>query len=471
MRVLSLDRGFYFIVVVWGERFRDQFLEYCLPSLLSPGNLPTLNTRQPSKFLIATRPDDWEAMRATAIFGQLERFVAPVFIEIPSCPPERSGREHMGLGHKLCCDIAHHEKAYGLILTPDCMLSDGAVRRLQNLASARAELVLSATLRFEEESFFAILRQETGLLDEARQISGQALCLSGRQLVSAALKGMHSETLGYEWDAPYFAPLPAGAWWRVPEEEGIVVHAQCWLPLLMDYSVVADHDTTTFANWTIDGDYFFKNFGQSRAIHVVQDSDEIFIASWGPASDRPYHLNRHPLLGEIGKGATFRSAFHGPIFDPLKRRTFFLPVRWHTQAINENWVATEHRALRTLLTYVTPPNDLCSLDSAISSLSSSRSGARDAANIVRAEWEKLGLWRREPLRAIWFVALSLVAVIERLKRLKWEWTVEGHGARHRIGKALHGDRVAQRWVMWRFRVLIRQILGRSLNLPMPPLPD
>ena len=33
-----LERGFYFIVVLWGERFRDYFLEYCLPSLLSPGN-------------------------------------------------------------------------------------------------------------------------------------------------------------------------------------------------------------------------------------------------------------------------------------------------------------------------------------------------------------------------------------------------------------------------------------------------
>src|SRR5580704_9946579 len=41
-----LDRPFYFIVVLWGERFREYFLEYCAPSLLSPGNLPALSTRQ-----------------------------------------------------------------------------------------------------------------------------------------------------------------------------------------------------------------------------------------------------------------------------------------------------------------------------------------------------------------------------------------------------------------------------------------
>jgi hypothetical protein len=39
-----LDREFYFIVVLWGERFRTYFLEYCVPSLLSAKNIPSLRT-------------------------------------------------------------------------------------------------------------------------------------------------------------------------------------------------------------------------------------------------------------------------------------------------------------------------------------------------------------------------------------------------------------------------------------------
>src|SRR4051812_26651627 len=94
-----LDRPIHFIVVLWGEHFRNDFLEYCVASLLSPGNLPTLSTQAPSKFLIATRPDDWAAIRSTAIFRQLERYIIPVFVEIPPCPPHQH-YAHMGLGHK-----------------------------------------------------------------------------------------------------------------------------------------------------------------------------------------------------------------------------------------------------------------------------------------------------------------------------------------------------------------------------------
>ena len=61
----ALDRPFYFIVVLWGERFRKYFLDFCLASALSPGNIPALLASRRSKFLIATRPEDWAAMRET----------------------------------------------------------------------------------------------------------------------------------------------------------------------------------------------------------------------------------------------------------------------------------------------------------------------------------------------------------------------------------------------------------------------
>ncbi len=61
-----LDRPFYFILVLWGERFRNYFLDLCLPTLLSPRNLPALATRPRSKFLICTRPHDWAAMTGSA---------------------------------------------------------------------------------------------------------------------------------------------------------------------------------------------------------------------------------------------------------------------------------------------------------------------------------------------------------------------------------------------------------------------
>src|SRR5436190_10561078 len=91
-----LDRPFYFIIVLWGERFRNYFLDLSLPTLLSPRNLPSLATRQRSKFLFCTRPDDWAALQAAPIFKLLERYVEPVYIEIPPCPLNVHGCVHMG---------------------------------------------------------------------------------------------------------------------------------------------------------------------------------------------------------------------------------------------------------------------------------------------------------------------------------------------------------------------------------------
>ena len=61
-----------------------------------------------------------------------------------------------------------------------------------------------------------------------------------------------------------------------------MLHSLSWAPLLLDYGAVGDHDTSTFDQWTLDGDYLFNNSGNMKKIHVVQDSDEIFLASWGP---------------------------------------------------------------------------------------------------------------------------------------------------------------------------------------------
>ena len=129
-----LDRPFYFILVLWGARFRNYFLDLCLPTLLSPRNLPSLATRQRSKFLFCTRPEDWAAISAAPIFRLLERHVEPVYFEIPPCPPGVSGCVHMGIGHRRGCELAYEAKAYPFVLTPDSIFSDGTIAHLQELA-------------------------------------------------------------------------------------------------------------------------------------------------------------------------------------------------------------------------------------------------------------------------------------------------------------------------------------------------
>jgi hypothetical protein len=430
----TLERPFYFICVLWGERFREYFVEYCLPSLLAPGNLPALSTRSPSKLLIATLPEDWAALEATAVFQAVARYLTPVFIEIPPCPPDRSGCQHMGIGHRLACDMASRDKAYGAVLTPDSMLSDGSIARLQELAQTGIELVLTAALRFGEEPFLAHLRTLGVLPTGSRSKSGAALTISGRQMVHAAVNGFHSETLAYEWDAPGVLAVVPAAWWRVPGEDGILLHSLSWAPLLLDYGAVKDHDTSTFDEWTLDGDYVFRNVGGMERIHVVQDSDEMFLASWGPLDERPVKRLKVPFGSKLLSGLFFRQSFRSGIFDPLKRRIFFLPVRWHAKPLNRKWTAAEARAARQLDRWVRPDEPLS-----------------PPAASVPTMW--IGL------------ALALVKLREisgsLLMFFAYFWFFRKRAA-IMLGRILRGDREAMRRTTWILRSLI---FKKAASLP------
>src|SRR5271156_2630308 len=92
-------RPFYFIVVVWGERYTDFLCNFCIPALLSPNNIPAL-LNAGNKFLIATTDEDWARMQARPIFGLLKQYVEPVFIQIPPNTENVSHCVHMGVGHK-----------------------------------------------------------------------------------------------------------------------------------------------------------------------------------------------------------------------------------------------------------------------------------------------------------------------------------------------------------------------------------
>lgn len=348
-------RPFYFIVVVWGERYTDFLVNFCIPSLLAPNNIPALANRGRNKFLIATTEEDWARIQQRPIFERLREYVEPVKIAIPPCPEGVSPCVHMGIGHKLATHIAFEDRAYGVLLTPDLMLSDGSVAAVQRHALARTQVVLAAALRFGEEPLFEHL-EKLGVVSTGSRLGeiGKPLIVTGRQLVWAGIRSFHSETLRYEWDAPYFSNFPVACWWRVPEEDGIVLHSLSWAPLLLDYSAIERHDTSVMDNWTVDGDYVYRNFGLDGKVHVVQDSDEIMLVSWARLADKeqvlsPNRMFSNKITQRWRKIGVVSITYNHKVFDPLKRRFFLEPVRWHARDLEPGaWSAVEKRALKLL---------------------------------------------------------------------------------------------------------------------------
>lgn len=435
-----LERPFHFAIVLWGERFRNYFLEYCLPSLLSPGNIPSLRTRTPSKFLIATRPEDWSAMSETAIFRKLATYIEPVYLEIPPCPPGRSGCEHMGKGDKLACAVSFQEKAYVVRVSPDCMFSDGTIARIQELAGAGYELAVCAALRFGEEPLFSNLHSRGLLPSESPALSGRPSPLPARDLAWACINGLHTETISYEWDAPYFGLMPAAAWWRVPNEDGMVVHSLSWFPLLVDFAAIPQLDVSMLDYWTIDGDFLQRNIGQSKAIYVVDDSDEAFVASWAPMREKVQAVRRlgifeNSLLRQVFRSAELRRTYYGPYLDDFKRRHFLRTVRWHGRSLSPAWRKVERDALRSLSGCIdeVPEED----------------GAQSRVWKVTFKLTSGALSVFEPVLHVWFYRDAV---------------------RRRLRQILRGNPDAVRRVVWHLERAVHQLAGRAFNKPAPKPP-
>jgi hypothetical protein len=470
----SEARPFCFIVVVWGGKFCDYFLQYCLPSLLAPGNIPALGGHRPAEFIVCTTADDWRAMAETEIFRELQRHASPVFLELPPRPPERPNWAHSVVGHKLCCQAVFQKKAYRIFTVPDYIYADGAIARLNKIAASGAQAVLiHVQPRIDEKPFFALLEQNGILPRDNCKDSGQPLVCSARALVAAALQSLHSMTIVNEWTAPYFDGTSASPWWRVDDTAGgMVICGMGWNPLLIDYAAVPEHDVLLIDTRGLDGDYDMRTIGHLKTIYAVHDSDEIYAASWSSVDYMARRVRREKF-GEWGKGTAFRTSYYAPHFNWLQRALMFVPVRLRAGPFGQNWDATEERALRTLLTWLDPPLELGEL-------------GRDLP-IARQHYEaiekkiaacELPDWRQSKTarrRIRNFLLMSVAVLLHPIScsfpnspRMRFLIGALQVGTR-RAWMALRGDRAARAWLRWRLRKTAAEVLHRPFHEARPNL--
>lgn len=351
------ERPFLINVVVWGRQYCDYMLDYLLPSLLSPGNLPALAADE-IEFVVSSTKADWAYISGTPIMRVLERYARPVFQEIPDYDPAVSAPLHMGHGHRLATEYAYARKAYLCLLTPDLVLSDGTLAEVQRRAFGGSKIVLVAALRFGTEPFLAQLDAYLGCKDAlGRGGTNTGKPLPPRELTRMALASLHSETEEYEWDKSYFlshGPIaPAAVFWRVPRGRGIVLHSMSWAPLVLDYGSLSSHSANSLATGSIDGDYVHENFAAEDAIATIRSSDEAMIVSWGAlgvraTGKRPRLGQRIPGFGRALKAAFLRNGFYGPVFNDSKRRLFWHQVAWIVEDDEAAWRHARSRAIDTL---------------------------------------------------------------------------------------------------------------------------
>ena len=233
------ERPFYFIVALWGAEFRSFFINLLLPTLLAPGNIPSLANKSGSCFLIATPRSDWTALQDEPLMGVLRSHIHVVPINMPEVAPGDDKFVVMTRAHKLAADLAIEANAFGIFLCPDTLLSDGTVRRLQERAAAGAKVVLIAALRHQQESFLADLYASTAYAPN------KPLVLSPRELMELSLRHLHLQVIRRDFDSDEFAIVPGFCLWRAPDQSGLILHNTRWGPLLFSYGDLNVHHSAS----------------------------------------------------------------------------------------------------------------------------------------------------------------------------------------------------------------------------------
>jgi hypothetical protein len=338
--------GLYFLTVFWGATFRTVFLDVCLPSLLSPKNIPYLTNKRDSRFIIVTTAADWIIIRDHPSFRRLATLVEPVMLEMPA-PEALDRRSNLLLssaGHRMATAEAFKARACTMVVAPDVIFSDGTVKTLQERAIAGFHVVLALGMRAEQDKTIAELKQR-GMV-----AAGEPITLPPRAAVDLFLRNMHSESIVYEWDAAYYTDWPAATWWRIPDNSGIAVRSVGWTPIFVNYSMIHQHRTKAFDANTIDGCYLYDNFGADPVFDVITDSDQLMQLSLTREADQTQFPLRTPFAKRLPRLADYVKLGNLRVFvacyiDPLRRNAFRRTVRVHTGEIDEKiWRPVEVRA-------------------------------------------------------------------------------------------------------------------------------
>jgi hypothetical protein len=349
-----MNRPFCFMVPFWGQRYREYFVDRCLPSMLAPGNLPLLRAADGHRVLMATTRPDWEAIINLPVMDTLRTYAIPTLVDIPSpvsdtAPGGADAIRHMNLCLRRLTEAAYGYRAYGCSLLPDVILSDGMVAALIRLAQAGYHLVLCTALRQTEETVLAEL-VDRGLMPKPADSapSREALTIPPRVMADLAVRHLHPDVAIFEEDCPAQPFLPPYRFWRVPGRNGIILHGFFAAPILMDYGILEDHHVACFDAGGFEDGYLRDNFYKNGRVHLVQDSDELAMLSLTPASvrqamPRGRHRKRRSRLAQQWSIRASVGIYARRDRDLLKRDLFRLPIRWHPDDLDHAWHQQERR--------------------------------------------------------------------------------------------------------------------------------
>lgn len=283
------------LLPVWGARHIRDCLDYCLPALLAPGNLPALATMAPCTLVLLAPVRDAAAIKADPVWQRVAEHAALRVEPIDDLLSDSSSTV-LTLAYALAIRQAGAAAVNTcfIALVADYVLADGALSHVANRIFAGASGVVAGNFHVAREAILPCL--------EARRAEG-ALTVRPRDLVALSLARLHPETLAATVGVSRHTDRSVNRlFWRV--DAGCLVgryylmHMIALRPETADFVIGASSDYS-----------FIPELCPSGAVVAMTDSDDYFVAELKPRRahaeiGEPVDLDPAPVADAIGAWAT-----------------------------------------------------------------------------------------------------------------------------------------------------------------------
>ena len=272
------------LLPVWGYRFVRQFLDFTLPTLLAPGNLPALAGALPCQFVILTAEQDEDFIREHPAWQALERTCGSKIVLIDDLITERNYSTTITLAYARAVRQAGDEMVNTcfIFLVSDYLVADGALGQVLERMQTGVGAVLAG-------NFQIIAEEAIPLLTRKLTAGSVALSVAPRELLRWTLNHLHPATtaniLNYRLSHNAHTNR---LFWRVDANTLLgrfyLIHPIAIRPEVTDFVVGSSFDYS-----------FVPEMCPSGKIAVMTDSDEYLVVEMQPREHELGHLRWGPI--------------------------------------------------------------------------------------------------------------------------------------------------------------------------------
>jgi hypothetical protein len=272
------------LLPVWGLRYVRQFLEFCLPTLLAPGNLPALARELPCTFVVMTHVDDEPTIRGDPAWRRLEQICS---VEVKLIDDLITDSNHtttitLAFARAVRETGAAMLRTLFIFLVSDYIVADGALATVVARVKGGASGVLAGNFQVVAEDAIPMLRSR---LDQ----EGAEIVVKPRDLLKWTLEHLHPATAANIVNFGLIHNEHTNRlFWRVDENALIgrfyLMHMIGIHPEVTDFVVGSSCDYS-----------FVPELCPSNNVAMLTDSDEYLVVEMQPRHHEAKFLRPGPL--------------------------------------------------------------------------------------------------------------------------------------------------------------------------------